>query len=63
MHQKTTESSSPTICSHHVQLQYVVWDCVQLGFAYLQGWKLCNFLGQPAPVFDHPDSKKVLLYV
>lgn len=38
-------------------------DRVQTASKYLQGWRLHNLPGQPAPVLHHPHSKKVFLYV
>lgn len=29
-------------------------DCVQSGFGYLEGWRLCSLSDQSIPVFDHP---------
>lgn len=42
-------SSCPT--PHSKQ---VVKSCIHSSFNYLQGWRLHNPSGQPAPVFNHP---------
>ena len=43
----------------HGHLELVAQVCIQLGFAYLQGWRLHNLSGQPVPVLGHPHSKRV----
>lgn len=45
------------------QPEQVAQDGVQLGFGYLQRWRLHNLFGQPAPVFDTLTVKTVFLYV
>lgn len=44
------------------QLEQVTQVCVQSGFEYihLQGWSLHHLSGQPLPVFDHSQNKKVV---
>ena len=36
-------------------------DQAQTTFGYLQGGRLHNLLGQPVPVFSHPESEEVFL--
>ena len=33
--------------------EQVAQDCAQLGFEYVQGWKLHSLSRQPGPVFDY----------
>lgn len=40
------------ICSGQSHLEQVTQDHAQSGFEYLQRQRLCNFSGQPAPVFN-----------
>lgn len=47
----------------HIQLEQVAQDVVQLGTEYLQGWRICNFSGWLAPVFELSHSKKLWSYV
>lgn len=43
------------------QLEQVVQGFVESGFEYLQGLRINTQPEQPAPVFDPPCSKKILL--
>uniref|UniRef100_A0A8B9Q4U4 Transmembrane protein 19 n=1 Tax=Apteryx owenii TaxID=8824 RepID=A0A8B9Q4U4_APTOW len=56
-------SSSPTLLLKQGHLEHVAQDPVQVGFEYLQGWRLHNLSGQPVPVLCHPHSKEVFHYV
>lgn len=48
-------SSSPASIEEG-EPEQVAKDGVQSGFGYLHGWRLQNFSGQPAPVFEHPHN-------
>lgn len=39
----------------------VAWAFLQLSLENLQGWRLYNISGQPAPMFDCPHGEKVFL--
>jgi len=52
-------SSGPTPLLKQRHLQLVVQDHIQTTFEHLQGWRLQNVPGEPAPVLSHPHSKKV----
>ena len=45
----------PLLKQDHLEL--VAQDSVQLGFEYLQGWRLHTLPGQAVPVLSHPHSK------
>jgi len=42
----------------HGHLEPIAEDQDQLGFEYLQGFRLYNLSGQPVPVFDLPHGEK-----
>lgn len=47
------------LCSELGQQEQAAQD--SLAFEHLQSWKLQNLFGQPAPVFDQPHNKRVVL--
>lgn len=50
----------PTPLIEQAYLAPVTQDHVQLGFEYLQGWRVHSLSRQPVPVLSHPDGKKML---
>lgn len=49
-----------SLCSKQSFLEQVVPDLVQLGFVYLQVWRLGSLSGQPVPLFGYPHHGKIL---
>lgn len=54
------KSNPPQPRSRQGQLEQVAQDHAQLGYQYLQGWRLHILSEQSVPVFEHPHSKKSL---
>lgn len=55
-HRITEQSSSLNSCSKQEQLEWIAESCTQLGFEYLQGFKLVSYA-------IHFQSEQVFSYV
>ena len=51
-------SCKPVPVLEQGHLDQVSQDSVQLGSAYIRGWRLHNLSGWPVPVFDHAHRRK-----
>lgn len=54
---------NPSPCSEQGHLQWVAQDSFQVGFGYVQGWRVHSLPGKLVPVPDHSPSRKGFNYV